>query len=194
MDYLSLILIALSLAVDAFAVSICDGLCYKDMKKWQFFFIPVVFGLCQAIMPLIGYFVGSLFMGKITAYTCYIAFGLLLFIGGKMIFDAIKEYKASKKGEEIEVKNFSIGEVLLQGVATAIDALAVGITLHTLAIHIAVSVTIIGVITFGLVVFGVFIGKKAGALFKDKLWIATLCGGIVLIAIGVKILIEGLIG
>lgn len=193
MDYLSLILIALSLAADAFAVSICDGLCYKNMKKWQFFFIPVVFGLCQAIMPLIGYFVGQLFMNKITAYTCYIAFGLLLFIGGKMIFDAIKEYKQSKKGEEPEVKNFSVGEVVLQGVATAIDALAVGITLHTLDIHIAVSVSIIGVLTFGLVIGGVFIGKKAGALFKDKLWIATLCGGIVLVGIGVKILIEGLI-
>ncbi len=190
---MQLILIAVSLAMDAFAVSICDGLCYSGLTAPKKLFIPAVFGVFQGLMPVIGYFIGSLFMEKISSYSFYVAFGLLLIIGGKMIFDAIKESRHKGDGEEAEPKRFKVGEVLIQGVATSIDALAVGITLHTLGIHIAVAASVIAGITFVIALGGVLIGVKAGKLFKNRLWIATLIGGLVLVGIGVKLLVEGLI-
>lgn len=192
---LSVFLVGISLAMDAFAVSICNGMIYQDLDKKKTIFMPLVFGLFQAIMPILGFYLGLLFIDKIEAFDHWVAFALLLIIGGKMIFDAIKELRSPQT--EITPKKFSIAEVLLQGVATSIDALAVGFSLNTILSGVEdvqlwawVSVLIIGVVTFAISLGGVFIGKKVGKLFRKKASVAEIIGGVVLILIGVKIVLE----
>lgn len=196
--FISIVLTAISLAVDAFAVSVCDGMVYNDLKKRNGVLIPLTFGLFQALMPLIGFYVGMALIGYIDSFDHWIAFILLLIIGGKMIFDGIKEGRS--KEEVVAKKKFAITEVLLQGVATSIDALAVGFTLNSMLEGVSslqlwawISVSVIGVITFAISLTGLILGIKAGKLFKKKVFIAEIIGGLVLIAIGLKILIEGLI-
>lgn len=197
---LSVILSGISLAMDAFAVSICDGMVYRNLNKKKAVVIPVTFGLFQAVMPIIGFYIGMAF-SQIDAFDAvdhWIAFALLLFIGGKMIFDGIKELRAKEK--ELEPKKFSFPEVIVQGVATSIDALFVGFSLNTMLSGVEnvqlwawISVGIIGVITFIISLIGVVIGVKVGQLFRKKASVAEIIGGLVLIAIALKILIEGLL-
>lgn len=192
---LEIFLIGVSLSMDAFAVSICDGMIYSDLNKKKGAVMPITFGLFQAAMPLIGFFLGTLFLEYIETYDHWVAFILLLIIGGKMIFDGIKEIR--HPDVEIERKKFSVGEVVIQGIATSIDALAVGISM--LAMDGITKITVwgyaafIGAITFCISLVGVVIGRKVGKLFKNKASIAEIVGGVVLIAIGLKILIEGLL-
>ncbi len=196
----SVILSGISLAMDAFAVSICDGMVYRNLTKGKAVVIPITFGVFQAIMPIIGFFVGMAF-SQIDAFDAvdhWIAFALLFVIGGKMIYDGIKELRA--KEEELKPKQFSLPEVLVQGVATSIDALFVGFSLNTLLAGVEnlqawawLSVGIIGVITFIISLIGVIIGVKVGQLFRKKASIAEIVGGLVLIGIALKILIEGLL-
>ncbi len=195
---LSIVLSGLSLAMDAFAVSICDGMVYRDLNKRKGMVIPTTFGLFQALMPIIGFYIGLAFSNYIDAFDHWIAFALLLVIGGKMIFDGVKELLSKK--EELTPKKFSVVEVLLQGIATSIDALAVGFTLNSMLSGVSnvqlwawISVGIIGAITFTISLVGLIIGVKFGQLFKKKASVAEIVGGIVLIGIGLKILIEGLI-
>lgn len=198
---LEVFLIGLSLAMDAFAVSVTDGLCYRNLTKGKGITIPLAFGLFQAVMPLVGYFVafgfGQAFREVFDKIDHWIAFVLLAFIGGKMIYDAIKQLRS--KGEEIPLKKYSFTEVLVQGVATSIDALFVGVSfaategLKNNIPNILVSVSIIGVTTFILSLIGLLIGVKVGNVLKNKAGITELIGGLVLIGIGLKILIEGLI-
>lgn len=195
---LSIVLSGLSLAMDAFAVSICDGMVYRDLNKRKGMVIPTTFGLFQALMPIIGFYIGLAFSNYIDAFDHWIAFALLLVIGGKMIFDGVKELLSKK--EELTPKKFSVVEVLLQGIATSIDALAVGFTLNSMLSGVSnvqlwawISVGIIGAITFTISLVGLIIGVKFGQLFKKKASVAEIVGGVVLIGIGLKILIEGLI-
>ncbi len=197
---LSVFLAGVSLAMDAFAVSICDGMVYQNLNKRKGVLIPLTFGLFQAIMPIIGFYIAMAFQ-QIEVFDKvdhWIAFALLLIIGGKMIFDGIKEIR--KKDEEIHVKKFSFVEVLVQGVATSIDALFVGFSLNALLGDVTpiqlwawISVLAIGIITFIISLIGLIIGVKVGQLFKKKVSIAEIIGGVVLIGIGLKILIEGLL-
>ena len=193
---LQIVLMGVSLAMDAFAVSITDGMCYSKLSKGKAVIIPTVFGIFQAVMPLIGYFLGSLFANYIDDYDHYIAFFLLLIIGGKMIFDGIKDLRSTDG--EIKEKKFSFPEVLIQGTATSIDALAVGITLNAMEgvtnTNVFIWVAIIGVVTFVISLVGVILGICVGKLFKNKVSIAEIIGGLVLLGIGLKILIEGIIG
>lgn len=196
---LQIVLIGLSLAIDAFAVSVTDGMCYKNLNKVKAVTIPLTFGIFQAAMPLAGFFLGSLFAKQIDAFDHYIAFFLLLIIGGKMVIDGIKEWRSTEG--EIKIKKFFYPEVLLQGVATSIDALATGFALipmlalsNVAKYNIFWLVGIIGVITFVLSSIGVLIGVKIGKLFKNKACIAEIIGGLVLVGIGIKILVEGIIG
>ena len=161
--------------------------------------MPLTFGLFQAVMPLIGFYVGMAFQ-QIDAFDAvdhWIAFALLVVIGGKMIYDAIKQLRS--KEEEIKEKKYSVPEVLVQGVATSIDALFVGVSfaategLKNSIPNVLVGVAIIGVTTFVISLAGLLIGVKIGNVLKNKSGIATLIGGLVLIGIGLKILIEGLI-
>ena len=198
---LEVFLIGLSLSMDAFAVSVTDGLCYRNLTKVKGATIPLAFGLFQAVMPLIGYFVafglGQAFEEIFDKIDHWIAFILLAIIGGKMIYDAIKQLRS--KEEEIKEKKYSVPEVLVQGVATSIDALFVGVSfaategLKNSITNVLVGVAIIGVTTFVISLAGLLIGVKIGNVLKNKSGIATLIGGLVLIGIGLKILIEGLI-
>lgn len=191
-----IVLIGVSLAMDAFAVSVTDGMCYNNMRKDKAVTIPLTFGIFQAVMPLAGYFLGSLFSKYIDAFDHYIAFFLLLIIGGKMVFDGIKDLRA--EDGDVKVKRFSYPEVLLQGVATSIDALAVGITLNAMpgvySYNIFAFVGVIGAVTFLISLVGLIIGIRIGKLFKNKVSIAEIIGGLVLVGIGIKILVEGIIG
>lgn len=196
---LQVILIGISLAMDAFAVSITDGLCYRNLNKRRGVTIPLTFGIFQAVMPLIGYFIafglGKAFSDTFDKFDHWIAFALLVIIGGKMIFDAIKEFRS--KDEEIAPKKYSLPEVLLQGVATSIDALFVGVTFAATdgfgnsIPNTLVSVAIIGVITFAISLAGLLIGVKVGNVLKKKAGIPEVIGGVVLILIGVKIVLSG---
>lgn len=189
MGFLELALIGVGLSMDAFAVSICKGLSMRKVDKKYMLVLAAFFGGFQALMPTLGWFLGSQFQTYITAIDHWIAFILLTLIGGKMILDVIKE-----KGENEEVcpddsVRIDLKEFFLLAVATSIDALAVGITFAFLQVKLASSVTIIGCITFCFTIAGVLIGNVFGTKFKDK---ATILGGVILIAISVKILLEHL--
>lgn len=198
---LEIFLIGVSLAMDALAVSVTDGLCYNNLNKRKGVLIPLTFGLFQAVMPLIGFFVaygfGLAFREVFDTFDHWIAFALLFVIGAKMIFDAIKEFRSPSEGSC--GKNFSITEVLIQGVATSIDALFIGVSfvaydaLKNTVWYVFIAVAIIGVTTFLISLAGLLLGVKFGNILKKKAGLTNLIGGLVLIGIGLKILIEGLI-
>lgn len=183
MSYIEVLLIGIGLSMDAFAVCATNGIVYKNANKKWGLMMALCFGLFQAAMPTIGYFLGSAFAQYIKAFDHIIALILLGFIGGKMIFDAIKRDEESERGLML-----TIPILLLQGVATSIDALAVGISFAALEnVNIGLSVTIIGITTFVLSLIAVVAGKKFGSLLNNK---AQLIGGLILVGIGVKIFIE----
>lgn len=186
MGFFELFLIAVGLSMDAFAVSICKGLKMQRFNVRHAGVIALAFGGFQALMPVIGWFLGKQFESYITGIDHWIAFVLLAVIGGKMAVESFKkeEEDSSNENEKLDVK-----ELLVLAVATSIDALAVGITFAFLQVSIVPAVSLIGVITFVLSAVGVFIGHKFGAKFKSK---AELAGGIILILIGLKILLEHL--
>lgn len=187
MGIFELAMIGVGLSMDAFAVAICKGLSMKKVNVRYSVILALFFGGFQALMPLLGWLLGSSFQQYITAIDHWIAFGLLVFLGGKMILDVVKE-----KDEEVcvtETVQVNVKEFIMLAVATSIDALAVGITFAFLQVHILPSITLIGCITFGFSIAGVLIGNAFGSQFKNK---ATILGGVILIFIGVKILIEHL--
>ncbi|MCL1930934.1 MAG: manganese efflux pump MntP family protein [Treponema sp.] len=183
MSLLEIMLIAVGLSMDAFAVSVTLGLSVQKPKPVEYLIPGIYFGFFQALMPFIGYFAGTYFAGKIQHLDFWIAFALLGFIGGKMIKDSFAK-------EEETAPSFSFVKMLVLAVATSIDALAVGITFAFFAINIFIAIAIIGFTTFCLSIVGVKIGNLFGARFKSK---AECAGGIVLVLLGVKILIEGLL-
>ena len=174
--------------MDAFAVSICKGLSMRKVNKKQSLVIGLFFGGFQALMPFIGWLLGSRFEQYITSIDHWIAFILLGFIGGKMVVGAIRE-----KDEAVEVRKMDppldLKEMFILAIATSIDALAVGITFAFLQVPIVEAVSIIGITTFVISVIGVYVGNFFGNRYKKK---AELAGGIILILIGVKILLEHL--
>lgn len=185
MEVWELILIALSLSMDAFAVAMCRGVEMKKFNIKNALIIAAFFGVFQAVMPLVGWAVGKQFVEYIAAVDHWIAFVLLAIIGGKMIFDSFR----MDKEESETIDKLNLKQLLLMSVATSIDALAVGVTFAFLETNIWGAVSAIGVITFCLSFFGVFLGNKIGLKFKNK---AEFAGGAVLILIGLKILLEHL--
>lgn len=184
MSFVEILLIGIGLSMDAFAVALCKGLSMKKIDIKASVIIAVFFGVFQAVMPLIGYFVCINFEKFISAFDHWIAFGLLEFIGIKMIIDAIKERNKDEEGEF----RLKIGELFVLAIATSIDALAVGVSFACVDdVNIFTSVLIIGITTLILSFIGVFIGNKFGAKFKTT---AAIIGGIILILIGVKIILE----
>lgn len=189
MGFIELFLIGVGLSMDAFAVSVCKGLNMREKLNMKHAaVIALFFGGFQALMPVIGYFLGVNFEKYITSFDHWIAFVLLAFIGGKMVFDAIKEWNSPDEAEENGDK-LDIKELFMLAVATSIDALAVGITFAFLNAGIWSAITIIGTTTFALSIIGVVLGNKFGGKYKTK---AELAGGIILILIGLKILLEHL--
>lgn len=186
MDLLTQILLGFCLAADAFAVSITNGMCSKHITIKNVFFTAFTFGGFQAIMPILGYVLGSTFTNIISRYQHYIALILLGAIGIDMIIDAVREYKHPEN--VCKVKNvFSAGNLIIQGIATSIDALAIGVSLAAINANIVSTSLLIGIITFACCAFGVYIGRKFGLLLGIR---ARLGGGILLIFIGIKIFIE----
>ena len=183
MGIIELILIAIGLSMDAFAVAICAGLTLQKVNAKNAVIIGLYFGGFQAGMPIIGYLAGTQFADRITAIDHWIAFVLLAFIGGKMIRDSLKK----DDGDEGGIKAPSVRTMVPLALATSIDALAVGVSFAFLAVNIAAAATAIGVTTLAFSCGGVFIGKAAGLKFKNK---AELIGGLILVAIGFKILLE----
>ena len=184
MEFISIIVIAFGLAMDAFAVSVASGAAYKQLQLKHAFRMAAFFGGFQAFMPLIGALAGLSFKGYIVNIDHWVAFAILSAVGGKMIYESFKI-----SGIE---KNFNPSNILVLltlSVATSIDALAVGITLSLVAINILAAVVIIGLITFILAYSGVYIGKKFGHFFENKI---EALGGLFLIFLGIKILIEDL--
>lgn len=191
MGLAELLLLAVGLAMDAFAVSIGNGLSMKKSDPKAALAIALSFGVFQALMPTAGYFLGSAFETLISRFDHYIALIFLGFIGGKMIFDGIKELRESKKeGGEKEERPFklSFGTLMIQSVATSIDALIVGVSFAALPnVNIWTAVVLIGVITFAISLVGVFSGKKFGQLLGSR---AEVFGGLILVGIGLKVFIE----
>lgn len=190
MSIFEIIMIGVGLAMDAATVSISNGLANPKMKFLKIILIALVFGVFQGLMPLLGYLAGNLFADVIGSIAPWVALILLGLIGGKTIVGALK-----KKEEVEENKELSFKELLLQGVATSIDAFAVGITFLGLkqsgdmSISIYIAVSIIAIVTLIISFVAVMIGKKFGQIFKNK---AELVGGIILVILGIKIFVEGM--
>lgn len=185
MGVITIILLSLGLAMDAFAVSITNGMCFRDFKHKDAFATALTFGLFQAIMPVLGYLVGNAFLETIAFLDHWIALFLLGAIGFNMIMEGIKSYK--NPNEACKTTAFTVKLLLVQGVATSIDALAVGISFAVTKTNIYLASSCIGIITFFCCLFGTFLGKKFDTLFKEK---AEILGGCILIIIGLKIFFE----
>lgn len=188
MKILEILLIALGLAMDAFAVSIASGATMKRLEMRNALKMGLFFGAFQTFMPVIGWFAGIGMKTFISGWDHWLAFGLLSFVGGKMIYEALRQ----EQGEGCAAGcPFDTGALFLLALATSIDALAVGITFSVLSVSILVPVLVIGLVTFCLSVAGVQIGVKGGHFFEKKVEIA---GGLILFLIGFKILLEHLLG
>ena len=182
MSLVELFILAVGLSMDAFAVSICKGLSLGKITKKHMAVAGAWFGGFQALMPLIGYFLGSFFADMITKYAHWIAFVLLIIIGGNMIKEAMGE------DEKVDAC-MDAKEMFLLAIATSIDALAVGVTFAFLKVQIVPAVSFIGCVPFVCSAIGVKIGSIFGSKYRSK---AEFCGGVILILIGLKILLNGL--
>lgn len=188
MGFLELFLIAVGLSMDAFAVSVGKGLGMRKLDVRQALVIALFFGGFQALMPVIGWLLGEQFAHYVTAVAHWIAFALLAFIGGKMIWDAFHEGEGD--GED-DAAHLSLRELVLLAIATSIDALAVGVTFAFLDVSIVPSVTLIGITTFVISLGGVAIGHQFGNRWEKA---STIAGGIILICIGIKIVLDHFLG
>ena len=201
MGIAELILLALGLAMDAFAVSICKGLATKKLEIKHMCIVGIWFGGFQALMPIIGYYLGSTFSSYITKIDHWIAFALLAFIGINMIKESLEKPKCDSEeckngqcnidnNESITVNNpFAVKTMFIMAIATSIDALAVGVTFAFLDVNVWVAVAFIGIITFAMSAIGIKIGNIFGDKYKSK---AEFAGGVILILLGIKILVDAL--
>ena len=174
MELFEIVVIGIGLAMDAFAVSVCKGLSMKKLDWKKAIIIALYFGIFQALMPVLGYFLGSTFSSFVQQVDHWIAFILLAIIGGNMIKDSTDD-EEEKRNDKVDVKTMVL--------------LAIGVTFAFFEVNLLLSISIIGIITFVLSVLGVIIGNKFGDKFQNK---AELAGGIILIIIGLKILLEHL--
>lgn len=187
MKLAEVIALAVALSMDAFAVALCKGACLAELKdRGESLLISLSFGFFQALMPLIGWFVGSRFAEHIQAVDHFVAFALLGFIGGKLIYEAWKN-----RNEPLVCTPLRFTELMMLSIATSIDALAAGIALAMAQMEVSIwlAIGLVGVITFGLSFIAYKIGRRFGVKLQSK---AQLVGGIALIGIGLKILIEHL--
>lgn len=183
MGIIEIFLIGVGLAMDAFAVSVCKGLSMKKIDWKKAIIIALYFGFFQGFMPVIGYFLGSTFESLVIQIDHWIAFILLSFIGGNMIKESFST-ESENCNDSVDFKT-----MVILAIATSIDALAVGVTFAFFKINLLFSVLIIGIITFVLSLFGIMIGNKFGSKYENK---AEFTGGLILILLGLKILLEHL--
>ena len=184
MNFISLLMLAVGLSMDAFAVAVCKGLALKKITFRHALIVGLWFGGFQALMPLLGYLLAARFREAIAAYDHWIAFGLLVLIGGNMIREAVFEKEEAETDSALSFRS-----MLPLAVATSIDALAVGVTFAFLDVQIIPSVTLIGITTLILSMIGVKAGSLFGAKYEKK---AEILGGVILILLGIKTLLEHL--
>lgn len=189
MNFIMILILALGLSMDAFAVSISNSMCYAGITRRQQLASAACFGLSQGMMPVLGFFAGRLLYGFISAVDHWIALILLGFIGGKMLVEGIRALR--KKEEKCEITHYSTKAMLIQGVATSIDALAVGISFAALAVNIWAAAGIIMLTTFLCCILGGLLGRVFGMLLGD--W-AQIFGGLILLFIGVNIFVQHMSG
>ena len=190
MGAVELIILAVGLSMDAFAVAICKGLSMKNVSFKEMAIVGLWFGGFQALMPLIGYFLGEAFEKYIEQIDHWVAFVLLVLIGALMIKESFEKEEKKEEEKEIPSSPLAFKTMLTMAIATSIDALAVGISFGILPdVNITVAVSSIGIITFILSAVGVKIGNVFGAKYKSK---AEFAGGIILVLLGIKILLEHL--
>ena len=190
MGAVELIILAVGLSMDAFAVAICKGLSMKKVSFKEMAIVGLWFGGFQALMPLIGYFLGEAFEKYIEQIDHWVAFVLLVLIGALMIKESFEKEEKKEEEKEIPSSPLAFKTMLTMAIATSIDALAVGISFGILPdVNITVAVSSIGIITFILSAVGVKIGNVFGAKYKSK---AEFAGGIILVLLGIKILLEHL--
>ena len=188
MGFIEFFLTGIGLSMDAFAVAICKGLGMRKVNYKQMLLIALFFGGFQALMPLLGWLLGRQFEQYITSVDHWIAFTLLVLIGANMLREARKEDDTTE-AETVYDAPLPLGQLLLMAIATSIDALAVGISFAFLGVNIWLAIAIIGMTTFLISAAGVFIGNRFGNRYEKR---ATIAGGIILILLGVKILLEHL--
>lgn len=181
MGFVELLLLSVGLGMDAFAVSVCKGISMKKMNWKKTCIIGLYFGGFQALMPVLGYFLGSTFESVISNLDHWIAFGLLAIIGGNMIKDAFSK-ECDSFDDDVRFK-----AMIVLAIATSIDALAVGITFAFLKVNLILTISMIGVITFILAIVGTKVGNRFGDKYEKK---AEFVGGVILILLGIKILLE----
>ena len=186
MSITEFLLLSLGLAMDAFSVSVCKGLSMKKIDYKGTVITALFFGVFQAIMPLIGYLLGSRFENFISTYSHWIAFILLGFIGGKMIYEVIS---GDEESETLSEYRLDIKELFILAIATSIDALAVGVIFASQKTNLLLSVGVIGAVTFITCLIGVAVGNRFGSKYEKK---AEFSGGVVLVLIGAKLLLDGL--
>lgn len=184
MTILDIIVLAIGVSMDAFAVSIAKGLATQHLRPRHYTSVAMWFGGFQALMPLLGYFVGARFASVVNSYDHWIAFGLLALIGGKMLYDTLFGGDDEEEGESAD---FRFKTMFVMAVATSIDALAVGISLAFLQVNIWLSIAIIGLTTGSFSALGLRLGNIFGSRYKRP---AEITGGVMLVLIGLKILIE----
>ena len=191
MGFGELVFLAVALAMDAFAVSVTNGMCLKKSGIKETLSMALTFGFFQAMMPLVGFWGGSFFYEQIKAVDHWIAFGLLAFLGVRMIMEAV-EYRKQSEGEGCDIDGtvLTLRLLMVQGIATSIDALAVGISLSVVQANIVFAAVVIGLITALLCSVASMVGRRFGTMLNDK---AEILGGIILIGIGARILISHLI-
>lgn len=189
MGFVAFVAFGVSLSMDAFAISMVKGLTMKKLSWGWTLVIALFFGGFQFLMPVAGYLLGVQFQSYITAIDHWIAFVLLAFIGGKMIWESLHECTCEKRQEEQELEHLDIKELFILAIATSIDALAVGITFAFLSVNIIEASLVIGIVTFIICVGGVLIGHLFGTKFEKG---AQILGGTVLVLMGLKILLEHL--
>jgi putative Mn2+ efflux pump MntP len=185
MDLLTIIIIAIALAMDCFSISITKGFSIKNISTMQTLWVGIFFGFFQGFMPILGWISGVQLQHFVSKIAPWIAFILLVAIGLKMIYESIKDSEEEKSEKGL----FSFKELTLLGIATSIDAFAIGVTFALLSAAILIPVLIIGLVSFIFSIIGVAIGKKIGQFFGDKF---EIIGGLVLIVLGLKILLDGL--
>ena len=185
-------LLGVGLAMDAFSVSLANGLAEPDMKKSKMNLIGGTFGFFQAFMPMVGWVCVHTIVqvfGAFEKFIPWIALVLLLYIGGKMLLESISNIRKGKEGEEVEIAQVTFGALMVQGVATSIDALSVGFTIANYGwLQALVCALIIAVVTYLISIIGLNIGKKVGTRLSNK---AGILGGSILIFIGLEIFIKG---
>lgn len=188
MGFAELFLLAVGLSIDAFAIAICKGFCMRRLRLDQAAVIGLFFGGFQALMPVIGWVLGKQFEAYIVSIDHWIAFFLLAFIGGKMIWEALHSQEDEADACSMDQK-LDLKELVMMAIATSIDALAVGISFAVLGVDILPAALLIGIVTFTLSAVGIRVGHHFGLKYKAR---AEIAGGVILILIGLKILLEHL--